>query len=228
MWDSNLKISVCRTCLVKVTQTTVFHVFNTDDLAKKLMLCSSLPLEASDEYPENVCHQCYEKILIFYDFQEMCAKSLDTLNEWLKTKSVLQEVGGQCDGLHKNETTKDPLRDKNFENFFDNMEIKNKKRGRPPKNKIKELQLERNTVIKKSRRSDEEKFQIVANNCTVKGKIKQNLEEHLQFDEEKLDKEENISKKEKFNDHFSKQLKETGFPPVISKENKEKEKVVYL
>lgn len=239
MWDSNLKISLCRTCLVNITQTNAFHVFNTDDLAKKLMLCSGLDLEASDEYPENVCPQCYEKILIFYEFHQMCGKSLDTLNELLKKKNVLQEENSQCDARHENKTTKDFLSDKNLANSLEqnlsdpleNIEVKNKffekkKRGRPAKKNFEDLKLERNTVIKKSRRSNEEKAEFEANNCR-NDKIEQNLQELLQFDDEKLHNEKNISNQEQFNDGFTKNLIETNLTPVLSLENKQKEKVVY-
>ncbi|KAM7356427.1 zinc finger Y-chromosomal protein 1 [Cochliomyia hominivorax] len=143
MFNTNLKLTLCRTCLTSLSKTKSFHIFHTLDLAKKLILCSSLPAEATDEYPENVCLPCYEQITLFYDFQQMCCRSLDKFNELLKTQDATKEENLDQDINVVNEQAQDPLKEEdNIEQKLnDNKTIadellEKKKRGRRHKKKL--------------------------------------------------------------------------------------------
>ena len=80
---------LCRTCLASLSQNPgrlkTFHLLYTEDLAKKLMLCSSLNVDSSDEYPQQVCSSCYNQIVQFNEFQQMCVPKLPSEITHLET-----------------------------------------------------------------------------------------------------------------------------------------------
>ncbi|XP_065360205.1 zinc finger protein 624 [Calliphora vicina] len=185
MYNTDLKLTLCRTCLQTLTQTKHFNIFNTLDLAKKLMLCSTLPVEVTDEYPQNVCVQCYEQILLYYEFQQMCHNALDRFNELLKTKEWVAEdnqkdeeqgVGEAKDPLNEDQTLLNHLEEKpsellsNIEILYD-LSIK-KKRGRPQKKKTKVENLKKIAI------KDESNRNVLTEDETKDSK------EHLQFEYE--------------------------------------------
>ncbi|KAI8118743.1 hypothetical protein FF38_07308 [Lucilia cuprina] len=150
MLNKDLKISLCRTCLQYFKEGKFFDIFQTLDLAQKLIQCSGLTMSASDAYPHYVCEQCYEQILLFYEFQQMCRNSLHKFNDLLKTKQELNEEVSQIELEELVDSAKDPLNvdrkplnrvEENFKKTLQEIDIQGdcwekKRRGRPPKKKI--------------------------------------------------------------------------------------------
>ncbi|XP_037827710.1 putative zinc finger protein 730 [Lucilia sericata] len=185
MLNKDLKISLCRTCLQYFNEGKTFDIFQTLDLAQKLMQCSGLTMVASDEYPHYVCERCYEQILLFYEFQQMCRNSLDKFNDLLKTKQELDEEASQLELEEVVVAAKDPLNvdrkplnliETNFKEISQEIEIQEeeylekKKRGRPPKKKIV-IDNPQGNVESKSQSSSliqQENISITLKNETVK------------------------------------------------------------
>ena len=127
----NFKTFLCRCCLFVLKEKKIFNIFETEDLAKKLMLCSTLPVEVMDEYPINVCMECYEQVQRFYEFQQMCCKSLEKYNELINS----EEETGKSSRDHLTEITTEEHNNITAEDVFEDI-TKKKKRGTPPKKKL--------------------------------------------------------------------------------------------
>ena len=127
----NFKTFLCRCCLFVLKEKKIFNIFETEDLAKKLMLCSTLSVEVMDEYPINVCMECYEQVQRFYEFQQMCCKSLEKYNELINS----EEENGKSSEDHIKEITTEEDNNITDEDVFEEI-TKKKKSGRPHKKKL--------------------------------------------------------------------------------------------
>lgn len=79
--------TVCRTCLDYLQSRNAFNLFDTTELAKKLIVCTSLSVELHDEFPKNICHKCYNRLNDLADFQKMCVDSVQKFLEILEQQN---------------------------------------------------------------------------------------------------------------------------------------------
>lgn len=74
---------LCRTCLEQLNEdvldTNKYNVFDIPNLKNKLCTITSMELLSSDEFPKNLCHKCYKKVLEYYEFREMCFSTMERI-----------------------------------------------------------------------------------------------------------------------------------------------------
>lgn len=67
--------ALCRTCLDAIEPGANINIYETPNIAKWLVVCTSLDFESDDGFPKSVCQTCFNKIQTSYEFRVMCIQS---------------------------------------------------------------------------------------------------------------------------------------------------------
>ncbi|XP_055910110.1 zinc finger protein 391-like [Eupeodes corollae] len=82
--------SFCRTCLDVMEPGSEINIYDTPNVAKWLVVCTSLDFERDDGFPSQICESCYSKIQTSYEFRVMCIKSFRELDGVVHAFSKLE------------------------------------------------------------------------------------------------------------------------------------------
>lgn len=75
--------SLCRTCLENIEPGEEVNIHTTPNIAKWLVVCTSLEFERGDGFPDNICRVCQNKIQTSYEFRVMCIQSYRELDSFV-------------------------------------------------------------------------------------------------------------------------------------------------
>ncbi|XP_036337607.1 zinc finger protein 317 isoform X2 [Rhagoletis pomonella] len=82
--------SLCRACLkeIHLTNDECLHIFETPELARKFAACISSEMYPSEKYSQYLCICCCQKVIDFFNFQEMCYASLRRFEELQRFQEI--------------------------------------------------------------------------------------------------------------------------------------------
>lgn len=76
----------CWACLCPLIKVRSYKIADSRNFQKKLMQCIPLDTIQWDECPHSMCPECYKKVLDFYEFQQMCYRSLEKYKSCLEIR----------------------------------------------------------------------------------------------------------------------------------------------